>query len=169
MNHFELEGGELHCEGVPLSAIADAMGTPTYVYSTATLERHFRVFREAFAPRQVLVAYAVKASGNLSILKTLGALGAGADTVSEGEIRRALAAGIPPERIVFSGVGKTGAELAFALETGIGEINVESEPELDRLAELARAMGHRPTIAIRVNPNVGAGGHAKIATGKPED
>ena len=169
MNHFELEGGELHCEGVALSAIADAVGTPTYVYSTATLERHFNVFKAAFAPREVLVAYAVKASGNLSILKTLAALGAGADTVSEGEIRRALAAGVPPERIVFSGVGKTGAELAFALETGIGEINVESEPELDRLADLARAMGHRPTIAIRVNPNVGAGGHAKIATGKAED
>ena len=169
MDHFELVGGELHCEGVALSAIADAVGTPTYVYSTATLERHFTVFKGAFAPREVLVAYAVKASGNLSILKTLAALGAGADTVSEGEIRRALAAGIPPERIVFSGVGKTGAELAFALETGIGEINVESEPELDRLSELARAMGHRPTIAIRVNPNVGAGGHAKIATGKAED
>jgi len=169
MNHFELVGGELHCEGVALSAIADAVGTPTYVYSTATLERHFTVFKAAFAPREVLVAYAVKAGGNLSILKTLAALGAGADTVSEGEIRRALAAGIPPDRIIFSGVGKTGAELAFALETGIGEINVESEPELDRLAELARAMGHRPTVAIRVNPNVGAGGHAKIATGKAED
>ncbi|MEO6340497.1 MAG: diaminopimelate decarboxylase [Caulobacteraceae bacterium] len=169
MNHFELDGGELHCEGVALSAIADAVGTPTYVYSTATLERHYTVFRDAFAPREVLVAYSVKASGNLSILKTLAALGAGADTVSEGEIRRALAAGIPPERIVFSGVGKTVAELAFALEHGVGEINVESEPELDRLAELARAMGRRATIAIRVNPDVGAGGHAKIATGKAED
>ena len=169
MNHFELEGGELRCEGVALADIAAAVGTPTYVYSTAALEQHFTAFREAFAPRKVLIAYAVKANGNLSVLKTLAALGAGADTVSEGEIRRALAAGIPPERIVFSGVGKTVAELTFALETGIGEINVESEPELDMISNIAGILSKQATIAIRVNPNVGAGGHAKIATGKAED
>jgi diaminopimelate decarboxylase len=169
MNHFELEGGELHCEGVALSAIADAVGTPTYVYSTATLERHFKVFEAAFAPRKVLIAYAVKANGNLSVLRTLAALGAGADTVSEGEIRRALAAGVPPAKIVFSGVGKTNDEIEYALNQGVGEINVESEPELDRISEIAGRLGKPATVAIRVNPNVGAGGHAKIATGKAED
>src|SRR5215213_6236574 len=130
MNHFELTGGELHCEETPLSAIADAVGTPVYVYSTATFERHYTVFRDAFRAYPELgepfVAYAVKANSNVSVLKTLGDLGAGADTVSEGEIRRALAAGIPAERIVFSGVGKTRAELAFAVEIGVAEINVES-------------------------------------------
>jgi len=169
MNHFELEGGDLHCEGVALADIAAAVGTPVYVYSTATLERHFTVFRDAFAPRKVLIAYAVKANGNLAVLKTLAALGAGADTVSEGEIRRALKAAVPPERIVFSGVGKTAAELTFALTVGVGEINVESEPELDLISAIAGGLGKPATIAIRVNPNVGAGGHAKIATGKAED
>jgi diaminopimelate decarboxylase len=145
------------------------VGTPVYVYSAATLERHFQVFKAALAPREVLIAYAVKANSNVSVLKTLGALGAGADTVSEGEIRRALAAGIPPERIVFSGVGKLRRELDFAIRIGVSEINVESEPELDLLSELSAGMGARPTVTIRVNPDVSAGGHAKIATGKSEN
>jgi diaminopimelate decarboxylase len=123
------------------------------------------VFRDAFAPRTPLIAYAVKANGSLSVLSTLAKLGAGADTVSEGEIRRALAAGVPASRIVFSGVGKTEAELAFALEVGVAEINVESEPELIALAKVAAARGVAADIAIRVNPDVGAGGHAKISTG----
>ena len=168
MNHFEVRGGELHCEEVPLRRIAEAVGTPAYVYSTATLTRHYTVFRDAFAPRTVEIDYAVKANSNLSVLATLARLGAGADTVSEGEIRRALAAGIPAGRIVFSGAGKTGQELAFALRAGVGQVNVESEPELDLLAGMAQAQGVRQRIAIRVNPDVGAGGHAKISTGKSE-
>jgi diaminopimelate decarboxylase len=171
MNHFEVRDGELACEAVPLSRIAEAVGTPVYVYSTATLERHFTVFRDAMRGAglaEPLIAYAVKANSNLSVLKTLAALGAGADTVSEGEIRRALAAGVPPERIVFSGVGKTARELAFAIDVGVAEINVESEPELDLLAAVAAEKGARPAIAIRVNPDVSAGGHAKIATGKAD-
>jgi diaminopimelate decarboxylase len=169
MNHFEVRSGVLHCEDVPLTRIAEAVGTPAYVYSTATLKRHYTVFEAAFAPRGVEIAYAVKANSNLSVLATLAALGAGADTVSEGEIRRALKAGIPAHRIVFSGAGKTRAELEFALAAGIGQINVESEPELDQLIQIASASGARPKIAIRVNPDVGAGGHAKISTGKSEN
>ncbi len=172
MDHFDYRDGELWCEGVALSAIAKAVGTPVYVYSSATLERHFNVFQDAFKGLGVgepLVAYAVKANSNLSVLSTLAAQGAGADTVSEGEVRRALAAGIPPSRIVFSGVGKTAAELAFAVQTGVCEINVESEPELDLLAQVAARLGKRQAIAIRVNPDVSAGGHAKIATGKSEN
>jgi diaminopimelate decarboxylase len=169
MNHFEDRpgpaGAELWCEDVRLADIAEAVGTPAYVYSTATLERHYRAFHDAFAPREVLIAYAVKANASLAVLRTLVKLGAGADTVSEGEIRRALAAGAPPEKIVFSGVGKTDAELAFALDVGVAEINLESEPELERLIAIAAAKGKRPTVALRINPNVGAGGHAKITTG----
>lgn len=174
MNHFELRPGPdgaeaLWCEGVPLADIAEAVGTPVYVYSSATLRRHYAVFRDAFAAYPALgtplIAYAVKANSNLSVLKTLAGEGAGADTVSEGEIRRALAAGVPPERIVFSGVGKTAAELDLALRVGVAEINVESEPELDLLAGIAGQAGVRARLAIRVNPDVGAGGHAKISTG----
>ena len=154
------------CEDVALAEVAQAVGTPVYVYSSATLVRHFQVFRDAFAPREPLIAYAVKANGNLSVLRTLAKAGAGADTVSEGEIRRALAAGVPPERIVFSGVGKTDAELAFAIDVGVSEINVEAEPELNRLMAVAEQKGARPKIAFRVNPDVGAGGHAKITTGQ---
>ena len=177
MDHFQDRPGptgapELWCEDVPLAEIAEAVGTPVYVYSTATLERHFTVFRDALQAampgRRLLVAYAVKANSNLAVIRTLARLGAGADTVSEGEIRRALAAGVPPERIVFSGVGKTDAELAFAIDQGVCEINVEAEAELERLAAIAEARGARPAIAIRVNPDVGAGGHAKISTGKAE-
>ena len=145
------------------------VGTPVYVYSTATLTRHYQVFHQAFAPREVMIAYAVKANGSLSVLSTLAKLGAGADTVSQGEIRRALAAGVPASRIVFSGVGKTDAELAFALELGVCEINVESEPELHRLAKLADERGARPAVALRVNPDIGSGGHAKISTGSDDD
>ena len=171
MNHFEYRDGDLACEGVPLRAIAEAVGTPVYVYSTATLERHYTVLRDALrgAGRgEPLIAFAVKANSNLSVLKTLFDLGAGADTVSEGEIRRALAAGAPPERIVFSGVGKAAHELAFAVEAGVAEINVESEPELDLLSKIAAGKGARQAIALRVNPDVAAGGHAKIATGQAD-
>lgn len=172
MNHFEVRGGELHCENVPLSRIADEVGTPVYVYSRATFERHYTVFRDALVLAGVvdpLVAYAVKANSNVSVLKILGDLGAGADTVSEGEIRRALAAGIPGERIVFSGVGKTRGEIAFALKVGVSEINVESEPELKLIAAVAEELQLRAPIVFRVNPDVAAGGHAKIATGKAEN
>ncbi|HEX8568560.1 MAG TPA: diaminopimelate decarboxylase [Caulobacteraceae bacterium] len=165
MNHFEDHGGELWCEGVSLAALAEAVGTPVYVYSTATLTRHYRVYAEAFSGRRALVAYAVKANGNLSVLRTLARLGAGADTVSEGEIRRALAAGVPPERIIFSGMGKTDAELAFACALPGLQVNVESEPELARLSAAARQAGTRPLVVFRVNPDVQAGGHAKISTG----
>ena len=172
MNHFDLREGALACESVSLAAIARAVGTPVYVYSTATLERHYQVFRDALTAHPALgspaIAYAVKANSNLSVLATLARLGAGADTVSQGEIRRALTAGIPPERIVFSGVGKTSEELAFALKAGVAQINVESEPELNRLTGVARAVGFRPAVVIRVNPDVGAGGHAKISTGGHE-
>ncbi|HEY7901515.1 MAG TPA: diaminopimelate decarboxylase [Caulobacteraceae bacterium] len=168
MNHFEVRDGELHAEDVPLAAIAEAVGTPAYVYASATLERHFTVFRDALAAAGLgapLIAYAVKANSNLSVLAVLARLGAGADTVSEGEIRRALAAGVPAERIVFSGVGKSAAELRFALAAGVGQINVESAPELELIAHLAGEIGVRPSVALRINPDVEAGGHDKIATG----
>jgi diaminopimelate decarboxylase len=175
LNHFEYRDGDLACEGVPLAQIAEAVGTPVYVYSTATLERHYTVLRDALVSAlggagtgEPLIAFAVKANSNLSVLKTLFDLGAGADTVSEGEIRRALAAGAPPERIVFSGVGKAAHELAFAVEAGVAEINVESEPELDLLSKIAAEKGARQAIAIRINPDVAAGGHAKIATGQAD-
>jgi diaminopimelate decarboxylase len=169
MNHFDYKGGVLACEGVALAEIAAEVGTPVYVYSTATLERHFTVFRDAFTKRKPLIAYAVKANPNVAVIATLAKLGAGADTVSEGEIRRALKAGVPPERIVFSGVGKTEAELAFALDVGVCEINIESEPEMHALAAVAAQKGVRASIAIRVNPDVGAGGHAKISTGRADN
>ena len=177
MNHFELKGGELFCEGVALADIAQAVGTPVYVYSSATFERHYTVLRDALVAEGVrgdhggypLIAFAVKANSNLAVLKTLARLGAGADTVSEGEIRRALAAGVPPEKIVFSGVGKSAEELAFALKAGVAEINVESEPEMRLASQVAQSLGTRATIAIRVNPDVSAGGHAKIATGKADN
>ncbi len=172
MNHFEYGPEGLACEGVPLAKIAAEVGTPVYVYSRATLERHYTVFRDALVAAGVvdpLVAYAVKANSNVAVLKVLGNLGAGADTVSEGEVRRALAAGIPGERIVFSGVGKTRHEIAFALKTGVAEINVESEPELNLVAEVAAVLGVKAKVAFRVNPDVAAGGHAKIATGKSEN
>lgn len=172
MNHFEYGPRGLACEGVPLATIAAEVGTPVYVYSRATLQRHFTVFRDALVAGGVvdpLVAYAVKANSNVAVLKVLGDLGAGADTVSEGEVRRALAAGIPAERIVFSGVGKARREIEFALKAGVAEINVESEPEMNLIAQVAAALGVRAKVAFRVNPDVAAGGHAKIATGKAEN
>ncbi|MFN3932541.1 MAG: diaminopimelate decarboxylase [Brevundimonas sp.] len=179
MNHFDRIDGALHAEAAPLEAIAGAVGTPVYVYSTATLTRHFGLMRDAVAAHRgalggsskdgALIAFAVKANSNLSVLATLARLGCGADTVSEGEIRRALAAGIPGERIVFSGVGKTDAELAFAIEAGVRQINIESAVELDRLIGISAAKGAAPEIAIRVNPKIGAGGHARITTGGATD
>ncbi|MFA4893226.1 diaminopimelate decarboxylase [Brevundimonas sp.] len=174
MHHFERIDGALHAEGVSLEALAGAVGTPVYVYSTATLTRHYGLLREAAdAHRAVLgdalIAFAVKANANLSVLATLARLGCGADTVSEGEIRRALKAGVPGDRIVFSGVGKTDAELAFAIDAGVRQINIESAVELDRLIAVAAGRGASPEIAIRVNPDVGAGGHAKITTGGATD
>lgn len=168
MNHFDYIGGILHAEDVPLPEIAEAVGTPVYVYSTATLVRHFRVFRDAL-PQGSLIAYAIKANGNLAIVKTLAAEGAGADVVSQGELRRALAAGVPPERIVFSGVGKTAEELAFAIDAGIHQINVESENELEALNTIAVSKDRVADIVIRVNPDVDARTHAKISTGKGEN
>lgn len=169
MDHFTYRSGTLHAEGVPLDAIAEAVGTPFYCYSTATLRRHFEVLRDAFAGIDALVCFAMKANSNLAVVRTLGELGAGADVVSEGELRRALAAGIPAERIVFSGVGKTRRELEFAVDTGILQINVESEPELEALNEVARARGKRVRIALRVNPDVDANTHEKITTGRKEN
>jgi len=172
MNHFELLGGELACENLPLSKIAEAVGTPVYVYSSATLERHYTVLRDSLVDAglgEPLIAFAVKANSNVAVLATLAKLGAGADVVSEGEVRRALAAGVPPERIVFSGVGKTEAEVEFALRTGVSEINVESEPELHLINRVAQRLGTRAAVAIRVNPDVEAGGHAKISTGKADN
>jgi len=166
VNHFDYRDGALFCEDVSLEEIANAVGTPVYVYSSATLERHYRVFKDAFAPADPLVAYAVKANGNIAVIATLAKLGAGADTVSAGEIQRALAAGVPPERIIFSGVGKTEAELAYAISVGVHQINVESIAELDMIERVTDLHGQRAAIAIRINPDVGAGGHDKISTGK---
>jgi diaminopimelate decarboxylase len=169
MNHFDYRNGVLHAEAVSLVELADAVGTPFYCYSTATLERHYRVFTDAFAGEKALVCYAMKANSNQSVLRTLAKLGAGADVVSGGELKRALAAGIPPERIVFSGVGKTEAELRAALATDILCINVESEPELELLSRLASEQGKTARISVRVNPDVDSGSHAKISTGKSEN
>jgi diaminopimelate decarboxylase len=169
MNHFDYRDGVLHAEAVDLSRLADVVGTPFYCYSTATLERHYRVFTEAFAGEKVLVCYAMKANSNQSVLRTLAKLGAGADVVSGGELQRALAAGIPPSKIVFSGVGKTETELRAALAADILCINIESEPELELLSQLAAETGKTARISVRVNPDVDAGTHAKISTGKSEN
>jgi diaminopimelate decarboxylase len=169
MHHFAYRNGVLYAEDVDLRRLASEVGTPFYCYSTATLERHYRVFAEAFADTDALVCYAMKANSNQAVLKTLGHLGAGMDIVSEGELRRALAAGVPGERIVFSGVGKTKAEMAFALDSGILCFNVESEPELEALSEVASSKGVRAPISIRVNPDVDAKTHKKISTGKSEN
>jgi diaminopimelate decarboxylase len=169
MHHFAYRDGALHAEGVDLRRLADEVGTPFYCYSSATLERHYKVFAEAFADTDALVCYAMKANSNQAVLRTLGCLGAGMDIVSEGELRRALAAGVPGERIVFSGVGKTRPEMAFALESGILCFNVESEPELEALSEVALSKGMRAPVSIRINPDVDAKTHAKISTGKSEN
>ena len=174
MHDFDLLDGVLHAEGVSLEALAETVSTPSYVYSSATLRRHYGLLRDACDAHQgalgdALIAFAVKANSNLSVLATLAQMGCGADTVSEGEIRRALAAGVPGERIIFSGVGKTDAELAFAIEVGVRQINVESSAELERLIAVAAEKSASPAIAIRVNPKIGAGGHAKITTGGAGD
>ncbi|MBB4575004.1 diaminopimelate decarboxylase [Rhizobium lentis] len=169
MNHFEHRDGILHAENVPVPEIAKAVGTPFYVYSTATLERHYRVFSEAFADMDSMVCYAMKANSNQAVLKTLGRLGAGIDVVSEGELRRALAADIPASRIMFSGVGKTPSEMDFALEAGIYCFNVESEPELEILNQRAVSAGKKAPVSFRINPDVDAKTHSKISTGKKEN
>jgi diaminopimelate decarboxylase len=169
MDHFTYRDGFLHAEDVPLTAIATAAGTPVYVYSTATLTRHYRVFEEALAGMPHLICYALKANANLAVVRVLARLGAGADVVSEGEYRRARAAGIPGERIVFSGVGKTRDEMRVALEGGIRQFNVESEPELRALSEVAAGMGLKTPVALRVNPDVDPRTHEKIATGRAEN
>ncbi|MFG1247073.1 diaminopimelate decarboxylase [Xanthobacter flavus] len=166
MHHFDYRNGRLHAEDVDLTSLAAEVGTPFYCYATATLERHYRVFMEAFAGRDVLLCYALKANSNQSVISTLARLGAGADIVSSGELMRARAAGVPGERIVFSGVGKTREEMAQALDAGILCFNVESEPELDALSEVALSKGVKAPVSIRVNPDVDAKTHKKISTGK---
>jgi len=169
MNHFEFRDGVLHAEGVPVPDIARAVGTPFYCYSTATLTRHFNVFRDAFAGLDTLVCYAMKANSNQAVIRTLALLGAGADVVSEGELRRALAAGIPAQKILFSGVGKTAREMDVALEAGILCFNVESEPELELLSRRAVAAGKTAPVSLRINPDVDARTHKKISTGNAEN
>lgn len=169
MHHFTYRDGVLHAEDVDLARLAGAVGTPFYCYASATLERHYRVFAEAFSGDDALVCYAMKANSNQAVLATLARLGAGMDIVSEGELRRALAAGVPGERIVFSGVGKTEGEMAAALDAGILCFNVESEPELEQLSRVAAAQGATAPVSIRVNPDVDARTHAKISTGKSEN
>lgn len=169
MDHFIYRNGSLHTEGVPLAEIAAAVGTPFYCYSTATLTRHYQLFKEALSPLPNLVCFAIKSLSNVAVLKVLGDLGAGMDVVSVGEYLRARAAGVPGDRIVFSGVGKTREEMRVALEGGIRQFNVESEPEMRALSDVAQSLGLRAPIAVRVNPDVDARTHAKIATGKSEN
>jgi diaminopimelate decarboxylase len=169
MNHFQYRDGVLHAEDVPLDRLANDIGTPFYCYSTATLERHFRVLQEAVADLDATICFAVKANSNIAVIRTLAALGAGADVVSEGELRRALTAGIPPKKIVFSGVGKTRHEMELAIDTGILQINVESEAELEELNLVALSRGQKAVIGFRVNPDVDAHTHAKITTGRKEN
>ena len=166
---FRYRGGQLHAENVPVEQIAAAVGTPVYVYSVASFVEQYRALSDAFGDEKALVCYSLKANSNQAVLKTLAALGAGMDVVSEGELRRALAAGVPGERIVFSGVGKTRTELAAALDAGIHQINVESVPELRALSELASSRGQIARVAIRVNPDVDAETHTAIATGRKGD
>jgi diaminopimelate decarboxylase len=169
MHHFAYRGGVLHAEDVSLARLAAEVGTPFYCYATATIERHYRVLRDAFAGLDSLVCYALKANSNQAVIATLGRLGAGMDVVSEGELRRALAASVPAGRIIFAGVGKTRDEMAFALREGILGFNVESEPELEALSEVAAGLGRSARIALRINPDVDARTHAKISTGKAEN
>ncbi len=169
MNHFEYINGELYAEGVSIREMADKVGTPFFCYSTATLERHYKVYADAFDGLDATVCFAVKANSNQAVLKTLANLGAGADVVSVGEMRRALRAGMKPAKIIFSGVGKADAEMREALEADIAQINVESIPELNELNRVAIDMGKKARIALRVNPHVDAKTHEKIATGKAEN
>ncbi len=169
MHHFSYRAGVLHAEGVSLARLADEVGTPFYCYSTATLERHYRVLSEAFRGTDHLICFAVKANSNQAVLRTMARLGAGMDVVSEGELRRARAAGVPADKIIFAGVGKTRDELAYAVSEGVLGFNVESEPELELLSEVASQQRKTARIAIRVNPDVDARTHAKISTGKSEN
>ena len=169
MHHFHYRDGMLHAEAVDLTALAEAVGTPFYCYASATIERHYKVFAGAFADVDALVCYAMKANSNQAVIATLAKLGAGADVVSEGELLRARMAGVPPDKIMFSGVGKTEQELALAVDENILCINVESEPELELLSSIAAAKGRIAAISIRVNPDVDPKTHAKIATGKAEN
>src|SRR5689334_22582066 len=169
MHHFTYRIGVMHAEAVNLVELAARVGTPFYCYSTATLQRHYQVFAEAFADVPALICYAMKANSNQAVVATLAKLGAGADVVSGGELKRALAAGIPPDRIMFSGVGKTASELAAAVDTGILCVNVESEGELALLSTIAAGKGRVVDISVRVNPDVDPKTHAKIATGKAEN
>ena len=169
MHHFAYKNGVLHAEAVDLQALAEEVGTPFYCYSTATLERHFRVMDGAFKGTDHLLCYAMKANSNQAVIKTMADLRAGMDVVSEGELRRALAAGVPARKIVFSGVGKTAKEMAYALREGIACFNVESEPELELLSAVAQRVGQRASVSIRVNPDVDAKTHAKISTGKADN
>ncbi|MFZ0054521.1 MAG: diaminopimelate decarboxylase [Pseudolabrys sp.] len=169
MHHFAYRDGVLHAEAVNLDTLAAAVGTPFYCYSTATLTRHYQVFATAFADVRALVCYAMKANSNQAVVKTLAKLGAGADVVSGGELRRARLAGIPPDKIMFSGIGKTAPELALAVDEGIFCVNVESEAELELLSSIASAKGRSARVSIRVNPDIDAKTHHKIATGKAEN
>jgi diaminopimelate decarboxylase len=169
MHHFAYRNGVLHAEAVNLDTLATAVGTPFYCYSTATLERHYNVFAGAFADMRALVCYAMKANSNQAVIRTLGLLGAGADVVSEGELKRARAAGIPADKIMFSGIGKTARELELAVDEGILCINVESETELELLSSIAAGKGAAASISVRVNPDIDAKTHHKIATGKAEN
>src|SRR5262245_54912500 len=169
MHHFGYRGGVLHAEDVSLVPLAEAVGTPFYCYSTATLERHYQVLQRAFAGLNATIHYAIKANSNQAVIATLAQLGAGMDVVSEGELRRARAAEVPADRIIFAGVGKTRQEMAYALGEGILGFNVESEPELAALSEVASSRGRTARIALRVNPDVDAKTHAKISTGKAEN
>ncbi|MBM3528530.1 MAG: diaminopimelate decarboxylase [Alphaproteobacteria bacterium] len=169
MHHFDYRSGVLHAEAVDLAKLADAAGTPFYCYSTATLERHYRVFAGAFADVPSLVCYAVKANSNQAVIATLAKLGCGADVVSGGELKRARAAGVPAEKIMFSGIGKTAAELAMALDENVLCVNVESEPELELLSQIAKSKGRTANVSVRVNPDVDPKTHHKIATGRAEN
>jgi diaminopimelate decarboxylase len=169
MHHFTYRNGVLHAEAVNLVDVAEAVGTPFYCYSTATLARHYQVFAGAFADVRSLVCYAMKANSNQAVVKTLAELGAGADVVSGGELKRARLAGIAPDKIMFSGIGKTAAELALAVDEGILCVNVESEAELELLSSIAAGKGRTANVSVRVNPDVDAKTHAKIATGKAEN
>ena len=169
MDHFTTINGHLHAEDVPLSRIAEEVGTPVYVYSTKTLSHHYNTFAGAFKDQNATICYAVKANSNQAVITTLARLGAGADVLSEGELRRALAAGVAPEKIVFSGVGKSRREISLALEAGVGQINVESEPELELISTVASDLGKTAPIALRVNPDVDAKTHEKITTGRKEN
>jgi len=168
VNHFAYRAGVLHAEDVALPDIAAAVGTPFYCYATATLLRHYRVFAQALAGLDVLICYAMKANSNQSVIRTFIKAGAGVDVVSEGELRRAFAAGASPDKIVFAGVAKTAREIAFAVDAGILCFNVESEPELARVSEIASSKGATAAIAVRVNPDIDPLTHAKVATGRGE-